>query len=41
MAAKVTDELIDMSYLVRLIDLAEEPAKPRGPYKKRNPAFGA
>jgi hypothetical protein len=36
MAAGVTDELMDMSHLVRLIDMMEEPAKPRGPYKKRS-----
>lgn len=35
MQAGVTDELMDMSHLVRLIDMMEEPAKPRGPYKKR------
>jgi len=35
MAAGVTDELMDMSHLVRLIDMMEEPAKPRGTYKKR------
>lgn len=37
MQASVTDELMDMTHLVRLIDLMEEPAKPRGPYKKRLP----
>jgi len=37
MAAGVTDELMDMGHLVRLIDLMEEPPKPRGPYKKRQP----
>lgn len=37
MAAGVTDELMDMSHLVRLIDMMEEPPKPRGPYKKRAP----
>ena len=36
MAAGVTDELMDMTNLVRLVDLMEEPAKPRGPYKKRS-----
>jgi IS1 family transposase len=36
MASGVTDELMDMSHLVRLIDMMEEPAKPRGPYKKRS-----
>ncbi len=33
--AGVTDELMDMGHLVRLIDMMEEPSKPRGPYKKR------
>lgn len=37
MAAGVTDELMDMGHLVRLVDMMEEPAKPRGPYKKRLP----
>lgn len=37
MAAGVTDELMDMGHLVRLIDMMEEPASPRGPYKKRQP----
>lgn len=36
MAAGVTDELMDMSHLVHLMDMMEEPAKPRGPYKKRS-----
>ena len=36
-AAGVTDELMDMSHLVQLIEMMEEPAKPRGPYKKRLP----
>ena len=35
MAAGVSDHLMDMSDLVRLVDLMEEPAKPRGPYKKK------
>ena len=35
MQAGVTDELMDMGHLVRLIDMMEEPAKPRGPYKKK------
>ena len=35
MAAGVTDELMDMSHLVRLIDAAEEAPKARGPYKKK------
>lgn len=39
MAANVTDELMDMSHLVRLIDMMEEPAQPRGPYKKRQPVI--
>jgi IS1 family transposase len=38
MAAGVTDKLMDMGDLVQLVDLMEEPAKPRGPYKKRPPA---
>lgn len=37
MAAGVTDELMDMGHLVRLIDMMEEPPKPRGPYRKRSP----
>lgn len=35
MAAGVTDELMDMGHLVRLIELMDEAPKPRGPYKKR------
>lgn len=35
MAANVSDRLMDMSDLVQLIDTLEEPAKPRGPYKKK------
>jgi hypothetical protein len=35
MQASVTDGLMDMSHLVRVIDAMEEPAKPRGTYKKR------
>jgi IS1 family transposase len=35
MAAGVTDELRNMGHLVSLIDLMEEPPKPRGPYKKK------
>ncbi|MBL6938035.1 MAG: IS1 family transposase [Alphaproteobacteria bacterium] len=33
-AAGVTDELLDMTHLCQLIDVAN-PAKPRGPYKKK------
>jgi len=35
MAAGVSDTLMSMSDLVRLTDAMEEPAKPRGPYKKK------
>lgn len=35
MQAGVTDELMDMGHLVRLVDMMEEPPKPRGPYKKK------
>jgi hypothetical protein len=35
MVVGVTDELMDMSHAVRLIDAMEEPPKPRGPYKKK------
>jgi hypothetical protein len=35
MAAGITDELMDMSHIVRLIDQAEEAPKKRGPYKKK------
>lgn len=35
MAAGITDELMDMSHIVRLIEAAEGPAKTRGPYKKQ------
>jgi hypothetical protein len=35
MAAGVTDQLMDMSNLVEIMDAMEEPPKPRGPYKKR------
>jgi hypothetical protein len=35
MQAGVSDRLMDMGDLVQLMDLTEEPAKPRGPYKKR------
>jgi IS1 family transposase len=38
MQAGVTDELMDMGHLVRLVDMMEEPAKPRGPYKKKETA---
>ena len=34
MAAGLTDELMDMSHIVRLIDQAGEVPKKRGPYKK-------
>jgi hypothetical protein len=34
MAAGITDELMDMSHIVRLIDQAEEAPKKREPYKK-------
>ena len=37
MAANVSDSVMDMSDLVQLIDMMEEPPKPRGPYKKRQP----
>lgn len=37
MQAGVSDRLMDMSNLVQLMDMMEEPAKPRGPYKKRLP----
>ena len=36
MAAGVTDELMVIGHLVRLTDMMEAPAKPRGPSKKRN-----
>jgi IS1 family transposase len=35
MAAGVTDRLWDMSDLVAIVEAAEAPAQPRGPYKKR------
>jgi len=35
MAAGITDELMDMSHVVRLIEAEERPAKNRGPYKKK------
>jgi hypothetical protein len=35
MAAGLTDELMDMSHIVKLIDDAEEAPKKRGPYKKK------
>ncbi|HEY2010354.1 MAG TPA: IS1 family transposase [Rhizomicrobium sp.] len=38
MAAGITDELMDMTHIVRLIDQAEESPKKRGPYKKRDVA---
>lgn len=36
MSAGITEELMDMSHIVRLMDQAEEAPKKRGPYKKRN-----
>lgn len=39
MAAGVTDELMDMGHVVRLIEQATEAPKKRGPYKKRVPAL--
>lgn len=35
MAAGITDELMDMSHIVKLIDDAETAPKKRGPYKKK------
>ena len=35
MAAGVTNTLMDMGNLVEIMDTMEEPAKARGPYKKR------
>jgi hypothetical protein len=35
MAAGITDELMDMSHIVRLMDEAEEAPKDRGPCKKK------
>jgi IS1 family transposase len=35
MAAGITDELMDMSHIVKLIDDAEAAPKKRGPYKKK------
>ena len=35
MAAGLTDELMDMSHIMRLIDQAEGEPKERGPYKKK------
>jgi IS1 family transposase len=37
MAAGLTDKLMDMTDLVRMMDEAEGPAKKRGPYKPRQP----
>jgi hypothetical protein len=37
MQAGVTDTLMTMSDLVRLVDMMAEPPKPRGPYKKHSP----
>jgi hypothetical protein len=39
MQASVTDELMDMSHLVRVIDAMEEPPKSRGSYRKRIAAW--
>jgi hypothetical protein len=36
MAAGLTDELMEMGHIVRLIDQAEEAPKKRGPYKKKS-----
>jgi IS1 family transposase len=38
MAAGITDELMDMGHIVRLIEAEEGPAKKRGSYKKREAA---
>lgn len=35
MAAGLTDEVMDMGHIVRLIEMEEGPAKKRGPYKKK------
>jgi hypothetical protein len=35
MAAGITDELMDMSHIVKLMDDAEAAPKKRGPYKKK------
>jgi hypothetical protein len=35
MAAGITEELMDMGHIVRLIGQAEEAPKKRGPYKKK------
>lgn len=35
MAAGVTDKLFEMADLVAIVDAAEEPAGPRGPYKAK------
>jgi hypothetical protein len=35
MAAGITDELMDMGHIVRLIDQADAEPKKRGPYKKK------
>jgi hypothetical protein len=35
---RITDELMDMSHIVRLIDQVEDAPKKRGPYKKRESA---
>jgi hypothetical protein len=33
--AGITEELLDMSHVVKLLDQAEEAPKKRGPYKKK------
>jgi hypothetical protein len=35
MAAGITDELMDMTHIVKLIDDAEAAPKKRGPYQKK------
>ena len=35
MQAGITDELMDMTHLVRLVDRMAGPPQPRGPYKKK------
>jgi hypothetical protein len=38
MAAGVTDKLFEMADLAAIADAAEEPAGPREPYRKQQPA---